>query len=424
MLFVIALINLQLAAIALVVVPVLIILIRRYRQPLRQGWKNQKRLDNAVMSVISEVFSSLRLVKAFTQEGRERERLVKQAEEGLSAQLRVILLQGSFDLMTGIVMAVGTGVVLFSGAQAIRTGTMTVGDLLVVMSYLVLLYTPLQVIGTQLAGLQNAFASAERAYEFLDEQSDVPEAKNALPLKRTRGDFRLSHVAFGYDPHDLIFKDVTLGIPSGTRVGIVGKTGAGKSTLLGLLMRFYDTLTGEILLDGVNIRQYRLTDLRKQFGIVLQEPVLFSTSIADNIAYGCPEAGITEIMAAAKAANAHEFIDGLPEGYDTLVGERGMRLSGGERQRVALARAFLRDTPVLLLDEPTSAIDTKTEAVIMQAMDRLMQGRTVFMIAHRLGTLGTCDMVLEVKDGQIRQLPEGSLDSLHVERSLQSQING
>jgi ATP-binding cassette subfamily B protein len=418
MLCVIALINVQLALIALVVVPVLIILIKRYRQPLRQGWKAQKRLDNAAMTVINEVFSSLRVVKAFTQEGRERARFMHQAEEGLSAQLRVILLQGSFDLMTGIVTAAGTGVVLFFGAQAIQTGVMTIGDLLVVMAYLVLLYSPLQVIGSQLAGMQNAFASADRAYEFLDEQSDVTDMENALSLERARGEFRLSDVAFGYDPGVFIFKGVSLEIPAGTRVGIVGKTGAGKTTLLGLLMRFYDTASGDIFLDGVNIRQYRLRDLRQQFGIVLQEPVLFSNSIADNIAYGRTDAGTEEIIAAAKTANAHDFIMDLPDGYDTVVGERGMRLSGGERQRIALARAFLRDSPVLLLDEPTSAVDTKTEAGIMQAMERLMLGRTTFMIAHRLSTLGKCDVVLEVKDGRIDKVAVNAMETLQVQQVL------
>ena len=424
MIFVIALINAQLAIIALVVVPVLIILIKSYRQPLRQGWKKQKRLDNAAMTVINEVFSSLRVVKAFTQEGRERARFVHQAAAGLSAQLRVILLQGSFDLMTGVVTAAGTGVVLFFGVLAIQSGTMTTGDLLVVMAYLILLYGPLQVIGSQLAGMQNAFASAERAYEFLDEQSDVKEMDNALPLVCARGAFKLSDVTFGYSPDVSVLKGVSLEIPAGTRVGIVGKTGAGKTTLLGLLMRFYDTVSGDIFLDGVNIRHYRVMDLRQQFGIVLQEPVLFSNTIADNIAYGRTDATTAEIIAAAQTANAHDFIDALPAGYDTVVGERGMRLSGGERQRIALARAFLRDSPVLLLDEPTSAVDVKTESGIMQAMERLMQGRTTFMIAHRLSTLDKCDMVLEVKDGKIVQVADNKVEGLQVRGVLQSQRNG
>jgi ATP-binding cassette subfamily B protein len=424
MLGVIALINVQLALVALVVVPVLVLLIKRYRQPLRQGWKNQKRLDNAAMTVINEVFSSLRVVKAFIQEGRERARFMHQAEAGLSAQLRVILLQGSFDLMTGIVTAAGTGVVLFFGAQAIQSGIMTVGDLLVVMAYLVLLYSPLQVIGSQLAGMQNAFASADRAYEFLDEESDVTEMEDALPLQRAKGEFRLTDVAFGYDPGVFILEGVSLEIPAGARVGIIGKTGAGKTTLLGLLMRFYDTASGDIFLDGINIRQYRLQDLRQQFGIVLQEPVLFSNSIADNIAYGRTDADAEEIIAAAKAANAHEFIMNLPDGYDTVVGERGMRLSGGERQRIALARAFLRDSPVLLLDEPTSAVDVQTEAGIMQAMERLMQGRTTFMIAHRLSTLGKCDMVLEVKDGKVGKVTGNATATQQDQRLMQVQGNG
>lgn len=401
MVFVIALINVQLATIALVVVPVLVMLIKGYRQPLRRGWKEHKNLDSAAMRVVNEVFSSLRIVKAFTQERRERERFMHQAEASLSAQLGVILLQGTFDLLTGLVTAAGTGVVLFFGAQAIQSGTMTIGDLLVVMTYLILLYNPLQVIGSQLAGMQNAFASAERVYDFLDEQSDVIEMDDAIPLERARGELRLSGVVFGYDPGVPVLDGVSLEIPAGARVGIIGRTGAGKTTLLGLLMRFYDPLAGDVFLDGVSLRQYRVKDLRQQFGIVLQEPVLFSNTIADNIAYGRVNASADDIVAAAKAANAHQFIVALPEGYDTVVGERGMLLSGGERQRIALARAFLRDSPILLLDEPTSAVDGKTEAGIIEAMECLMRGRTTFMIAHRISTLNKCDMVLEVRDRRI-----------------------
>lgn len=403
MIYVMANISGQIALVALVVVPLLLILVKSYRQPLRDGWRKQKRLDSAAISVIHEVFSSLRVVKAFTQEQREQERYTSNASKSLAARLRVTLLEGSFGLATGLTTAVGTGIVLFLGVKMIMAGSMTVGDLLVVMTYLGLLYGPLKTIGKQLGKMQNSLAGAERAFEFLDEEADVPERDQARSLVRARGAFRLEEVGFEYEAGNPVLRVISLDIPAGSRVGIAGKTGAGKTTLMSLLMRFYDPTTGRILLDGTDLRDYRVADLRQQYGIVLQEPVLFSNTVADNIAYGRPDAGKEDIVAAAKSANAHNFIKSLPDGYDTLVGERGMRLSGGERQRISLARAFLRDAPVLLLDEPTSSVDVKTEGVIMEAMERLMQGRTTFMIAHRLSTLDMCDMLLEVSDGRIKE---------------------
>jgi ATP-binding cassette, subfamily B, bacterial len=208
-------------------------------------------------------------------------------------------------------------------------------------------------------------------------------------------------VSFAYREDHRVLHDVSFEVYPGTRLGISGKTGAGKTTLMSLLTRFYDPTVGQVLLDGVDLRDYKLADLRNQFAIVLQEPVLFSTSIAENIAYARPEASKEEIVEAAKAANAHEFVVGLPRGYETEVGERGMSLSGGERQRIALARAFLKDAPILILDEPTSSVDTNTEAAIMEAMERLMRGRTTFMIAHRLSTLANCDARLQIEDGRV-----------------------
>jgi ATP-binding cassette subfamily B protein len=396
----------------------LILLIRGFRLPLRRGWNRQKDLSNAALSVINEVFSALRVVKAFTQERPERDRFTRQATKSFSAQIKVTFLQGTFDLMTGVVIATGTGIVLYVGVTQIQQGLMTTGDLLVVMAYLGLLYGPLQVIGSQVAGMQDSMASAERAFEFLDEQVEVEEKSDALPVKRVKGDFRISDLCFSYTPDSPVLQYVSMDIPAGARVGIAGKTGAGKSTFLSLLMRFYDPTSGSIILDGVNLKDYRLDDLRQQFGIVLQEPVLFSTSIADNIAYGRPSSSEAEIVAAARAANAHDFIREFENGYETLVGERGMRLSGGERQRIALARAFLRDAPVLLLDEPTSSVDLKTEALIMDAMELLMQGRTVFMIAHRLSTLQNCDMIFEVKDRQIVQVERSSFNAFVIRESV------
>jgi len=232
----------------------------------------------------------------------------------------------------------------------------------------------------------------------------VPERPGAKALERAAGAVTFRDVSFGFSSDRQILKQVSFDLTPGTRLGISGTTGAGKTTLVNLLTRFYDPTHGQILLDGVDLRDYRLDDLRAQFAIVLQEPILFSSTIRENIAYGKPSAGEAEVVAAAKAANVHGFIVRLPQGYDTLVGERGMRLSGGERQRISLARAFLKDAPILILDEPTSSVDNATEATIMDAVERLMRGRTTLMIAHRLSTLSSCDVRLELEGGRAMSL--------------------
>ena len=234
----------------------------------------------------------------------------------------------------------------------------------------------------------------------------MAERQNARSVSRASGAVAFRNVSFAYDGDRPVLENISFEIAPGTRVGVMGATGAGKTTLVGLLTRFYDPTTGRILLDGIDLRDYTLTDLRQQFAIVLQEPILFSTSIAENVAYARPWAGDRDIVAAAKAANAHDFILRLPQGYDTQVGERGMRLSGGERQRIALARAFLKDAPILILDEPTSSIDLATEAAILEAMDRLMRGRTAFMIAHRPSALANCNLLLVIENGRLVDLTE------------------
>jgi ATP-binding cassette subfamily B protein len=243
-------------------------------------------------------------------------------------------------------------------------------------------------------------ASAERAFAILDEIPDVTERPHAKPIHRARGDVEFQNVSFSYGKNP-VFSGLDLDIPAGARVGIQGRTGSGKSTLMSLLTRLYDVTGGKILLDGIDLRDYKSADLRKQFAIVLQDSVLFSCSIAENIAYGRRGATEPQIVEAARLANAHEFIVNLPGGYDTLVGDRGMQLSGGERQRISLARAFLKDAPILILDEPTSAMDLHTESLVLEAFERLMHGRTTFMIAHRLSTLDLCDMRIELRDGEI-----------------------
>jgi ATP-binding cassette, subfamily B, bacterial len=320
--------------------------------------------------------------------------------------VRVTFTEGVFGVLVGLTTAAGTATVLFVGVRLVLSGALTLGDLLLVMGYLAQLYGPLNTLSNSKASLQSSLASAERAFSILDEAPDVVERPGAQPLARAAGAVAFREVSFAYREDHPVLHDVSFEIDPGTRVGISGETGAGKTTLMSLLTRFYDPTTGEILLDGIDLRDYKLADLRNQFAIVLQEPVLFSTTIAENIGYARPGASKEEIIEAAKAANAHEFIVGLPHGYETEVGERGMSLSGGERQRIALARAFLRDAPVLILDEPTSSVDTKTEAVIIEAMERLMRGRTTFMIAHRVSTLASCDARLELADGRVVQFEQ------------------
>jgi ATP-binding cassette subfamily B protein len=411
MIYVTARINMQLALVALTVAPIIVLLNNVYRQPLKTRWRAQKKMDHAAMSVVGEVFAALRVVKAFNQEEREQSRYADYADESLAAKLRVTVLQGSFEMVASLLTTVGTAVVLYIGVSAIRSGAMTIGDLLIVMTYIGLLYAPLKLIGRRIAGMQSALVSAERAFALIDECPDVPEKPDAAPLERARGDLEFRNVSFGYDPATPILRDISLQIPAGSRVGIVGRTGAGKTTLLSLLMRFYDPTAGDVCLDGTDISNYKLKDLRNQYAMVLQDTILFSTTIRENIAYARADASDEDIVAAAKAAHAHEYISQLADGYQTIVGERGMRLSGGERQRVALARAFLKDAPILLLDEPTSSVDIKTEAAIMEVMDRLMAGRTTFMIAHRLSTLDNCDVILHLEKGRlvdVDQHPSGS----------------
>jgi ATP-binding cassette, subfamily B, bacterial len=402
MIFITTLIDLQLALVALAVSPLLLLILRTYGQRLRTGWRGQKKLESSTLSVVGETLGGIRVVKAFGQEDREKERFTRKASETLRARIRLSFHEGGLGLMVGLVIAAGEAAVIFIGVRNVQAGTLTLGDLLLVMGYLSQLYRPLQSISKKVGDLQQSMASAERTFALLDQSPEVIEKPNAMPLSRARGALSFQNVFFAYKvENNPVLQNVSFEVLPGTRVGIAGATGAGKTTLVSLLTRFYDPTSGRITLDGVDLRDYRIADLRNQFAIVLQEPVLFSTSIAENIAYAKPDATSEEIMAAARAANAHEFITHLPEGYDTQVGERGMRLSGGERQRISLARAFLKDAPILILDEPTSSVDMKTEAVIMEAMTQLMLGRTTFMIAHRLSTLEQCDVRLKIEQGHV-----------------------
>ena len=401
LLYVLIWIDWQLAAVALGVAPLVLLMTHAARSRLRARWPEVKQYESAAMSVVQEALAAVRVVKAFGQEAREYERFVNQSSRGLRGELHLALIQGGAGLAVGLTLAVGTAVVLFVGVRHVQDNILSLGELVVVMVYLAQLYFPLDQMSKKVTDLQAALVSAERAFSLLDESPDVPDRPGARPIQRARGGVAFRSVSFGYERQEPVLDAVSFEAAPGTRVGIAGATGAGKTTLISLLTRFYDPTAGQILLDGVDLRDYRLADLRNQFAVVLQEPVLFSASIAENIAYARSDATPAEIEAAAAAASAHEFITRLPRGYETAVGERGMRLSGGERQRISLARAFLKNAPTLILDEPTSSVDVETEAAITAAMERLMEGRTALIISHRPSVLEHCDVLLVIEGGRL-----------------------
>ena len=401
MVYVTARINWRFAAVGLAIAPFILLVSRFWRRQLRSQSRQVRKLESSALSVVQEVLGAMRVVKAFGQEEREHGRFIEKSNEGMQARLRQTFLEGGYGLVVATLTSVGMAAVLYLGVREIQSGRLTLGNLLLVMSYLGQLYSPIRSIGKKMANMQSHLAGAERAFALLDQAADVVERPNAIQPTRVRGGMAFRGVAFAYEPKGAaVLEDVSFEVEPGACVGIVGATGAGKTTLMSLLTRFYDPTAGQILLDGVDLRDYALGGLRNQFALVLQEPVLFSSSISENIAYGRSGASEADIIAAAQAANAHDFITRLPQGYETPVGERGMRLSGGERQRISIARAFLKDAPILILDEPTSSVDIRTEAAVVEAMERLARGRTTFIITHRPSALKHCDVILRIEQGR------------------------
>jgi ATP-binding cassette subfamily B protein len=401
MLAIIWAIDPELGLVAIAIAPILLVSARRYRSIVRPRYRHAKQVESSALAAVQEQLTSLRVVKAFGQEEREHGKFMTRASEGVRTRMRIALSEGIFGLLNKGIVAAGTAGVLYLGAMHVQAGVITLGDLLLILGYVALLYDPINTIASRIARMQSSLASAERAFTLLDEQPDVRESPDAIPLRRATGRVAFDHVSYRYGDGALALEDLSFEVPAGSRVGVLGATGAGKTTLLSLLTRFADPVHGRILLDGYDLRDYRVADLRNQFGIVLQEPVLFSTTIAENIAYARDDASREEIVEAARMASAHDFITALPRGYETMVGERGMSLSGGERQRISIARAFLKDAPILILDEPTSSVDVTTEASILEAIDLLLEGRTSFLITHRRAATRDCDIWLQLDRGRL-----------------------
>ena len=401
LLYVTVRIDWKLSVVAVAVSPLLFLLARSSGQRARDGWEGIKKLDSAAMLVLHEAVASIRVVKAFGQEWFENQRFLLRSRDRMAEQIKVASRLAMFHLSITTTIAAGSATALWIGARHVQSGLLTLGDLLLLMAYMAQLYDPLRTISAKVPELQGWMVSVRRALALLDEPPELSDTRHAAAFERAQGRISFRDVTFSYPVSGTALNGVTFEIPPGTRVGIIGASGSGKSTLVNLLTRFYDPGGGQILLDGRDLRNYRLPDLRRQFAVILQDPVVFSATVAENIAYGDPGAGREEIIAAARAAMAHEFIEALPQGYDTKIGEGGCPLSGGERQRLGIARAFLRDAPVMILDEPTSAIDVHTEDEIMNAMRALARGRTTLVIAHRLSTIQECDLLLVLHQGAL-----------------------
>lgn len=377
-------------------------------------------LEWTSLNIVFEMMSMLRVVVSFGREKHEHRRFRDQGQTAVDARVRLTVLQTLFSLGVSTATALGTGLVLGFGAYHVLQGKITVGELLVLMTYIASVYQPLEAISTTLGELNQHFVYLKASLSLLDTEAEVREDPHAVDIGRSTGHMTFQDVSFSYAGRVDTLRNISFDAPAGSKIAIVGPTGAGKTTLASLLVRFYDPEEGAISIDGVDIRRLTLSCLRDQISLVLQEPLLFGGTISDNIRYGRLDATRDEIVEAAKAANAHDFISKLPNAYETALGEGGAQLSGGERQRICVARAFIKDAPILVLDEPTSSIDSKTETVILDALDDLMVGRTSFMIAHRLSTIRTADLILVVNEGEV--VEKGTHDQLVALGGLYSQL--
>jgi ATP-binding cassette subfamily B protein len=413
-------INPLLALLALGTTPFVVYSTTYYTNRIEPRLYRVRGLGAINLAIVYEAMSMIRVVLAFGTQRHEYRRFREQGEKLVDQVVGLTVRQTAFKLAVQLIAATGTAAVIGVGAYQAVHHQITAGELLVILSYISQIYTPLEELTNTITSFQQQFIGLLLSFDLMDIEPDVTDKPDALPLEHARAEIELDHVGFSYEGRPGVLKDISVRIPPARTIAVVGPTGAGKSTLASLLPRFYEAEEGSVRIDGHDVRDLKLADLRRQFSIVLQEPLLFSGTIASNIKYGKMDASDEEMIEAAKAANAHDFISALPEGYNTLLGERGTMISGGERQRIAVARAFLRDAPILILDEPTSSIDSLTEAVILDALDRLMQGRTTILIAHRLSTLRSVDEILVMDHGEIVQ--RGSHEELAGQPGLYKQL--
>jgi len=413
--------NWRFTFIALSVAPVLFAIVYSYTRRIKKASRAVRKKEGEIVSVIQEVLTSIRVVKAFAREDYELHRLEQESLEGVEIALRARALKAKLAPMVEILVAVGTFLVLWFGARMVIGGALSAGSLVMFIWYLSKMYKPMQQLSKMTDSYSKALVGYERIQEVMVTEREVKDSPRAIRAPRLRGKIEFEHVSFAYSEDAPLLSDVSFTIEPGQVAAFVGPTGAGKTTIISLIPRFYDPTSGTIKIDGTDVRRFRQRSLRQQISFVLQDNVLFHGPVWQNIAYGKPEANRSEILRAAQLANAAEFIEHMPEGYDTIVGERGITLSGGQRQRIAIARAIIRNSPILVLDEPTSGLDTASEKLVYEALERLMAGRTVITIAHRLSTIRTADIIFVIKDGRI--VESGSHSELMRNEGLYAELD-
>jgi subfamily B ATP-binding cassette protein MsbA len=412
--------NPRFTAIALSVAPLLFVVVFHYTRRIKKATREVRKKEGEMVSVIQEVLSSMHVVKAFAREEFEQHRLAKESRESIDIAMRVRGMKVRLSPMVDMIVAVGTCLVLWFGGRMALAGTLSAGSLVLFIWYLGRMYKPMR----ELAKMTDAYSKAAIGYERIGEVLDTDHAVKDLPGARGaptfRGQIEFDNVTFGYSAGHPVLKRVSLSVEPGQIAAVVGPTGAGKTTILNLISRFYDANSGTVKIDGADVRLFQQESLRRQISLVLQETLLFHGPVWSNVAYGKPEATRAEILRAARLANAHDFIEQLPQGYETIIGERGVTLSGGQRQRIAIARAVIRDTPILLLDEASNGLDAASEKLVFDALTRLMQGKTSIVIAHRLATIQSADVIFVVDDGEI--VERGTHDELMESGGLYSEL--
>jgi ATP-binding cassette, subfamily B, bacterial len=413
--------NWQFTLIALSVAPPLAVVVYVYTRRIKKATRDVRKKEGEIVSTIQEVLTSIRVVRAFAREDYEQQRLETQSLEGVEVALRARALKAKLTPIVDIIVALGTCLVLWFGARMVLNGSLDAGMLVVFILYLKKMYKPMQELSKMTDSFSKAQIGYERIREILVTEREVKDRRGARTAPRFKGQITFEKVNFCYEEDRPILKDISFQIEPGQVAALVGPTGAGKSSIIGLIPRFYDPNFGIIKIDGIDVKTYRQKSLRQQISFVLQDTVLFHGPIWENIAYGKPEATRAEILKAAQIANAHEFIEQMPEGYNSIVGERGMTLSGGQRQRIAIARAVIRNTPILILDEPSSGLDAGSEKLVFEALDRLMEGKTSIVIAHRLSTIRKADVIFVIDDGEIKE--RGTHEQLMQTGGLYSQLH-
>jgi ABC-type multidrug transport system fused ATPase/permease subunit len=402
--------NWDFTLIAVAVTPFMLLIISRFKKAIKKATKEVRKEQSKIVAVVQQGLESMKVVKAFGRQDLEQEELSEVSKATVEAALKARRVKALLAPMVNVIVALCTAFVLWRSSSLILRGAMTAGALTVFLSYLAQLFKPVKDLATMTNTIAQTAVGVERVRAILEADDVIPEKADAREPEAFRGDIAFDHVQFGYDKEAKVLNNVSFKVSAGQMVGVVGPTGSGKSTVVSLIPRFYDPVVGKVTIDGVDVRDFTLRGLRSQIGYVLQETVLFRGTVAENIAYGKGGATQAEVEEAAELANAAEFINKMPHRYDTMVGDRGDTLSGGQRQRIGIARAIIRNSPILILDEPTAALDTESEKLVMDALRRLMQKRTVITIAHRLSTIRDADKIIVLKDGALAE--EGSHDEL------------